>query len=106
MARPPTEDEVHAAFEVLERHFESLRAERTEPAFYTSHRLPPTCRTRDTFHEHVKRIPSARKDGRVWMVPVADYHAAMKHPAPTTAPAADDSPERLFARAGVRVGRG
>ena len=71
------------------------------PAFYTPTALPPGITSRRAFAARCRTIPAARREGRAWVVAVADWHAAR-----TPAPRPADDAESLLAAAGVRLRRG
>jgi hypothetical protein len=77
--------------------------------FYTTHELPPGVRRKERFHERAKRISTAQKIGRTWIVPRVDWHrslASPRRPSPTTIAPAPESVEAILAARGVRLGGG
>jgi len=109
----PSDDEVQAAFEVLRRKYRADRAARSQDdvSFYTTLSLPPDCNTREKFHARVRNIPTARKSGRTWIVPAADYLAALSRPTPPKptpkpAPKPVDTVESWLAQKGAKLRKG
>jgi hypothetical protein len=106
----PTDAEALTALRTLAAWLTPSSA--TKPAEYTSRGPLPTYGghpiSLDTFHRKVKSIPSARRDGRVWVVSVDAWDAACARAtaapkAKIAAPPPVDSVDAILAAGGTKL---
>lgn len=75
-------------------------------AFYTSRGPLPPGVSRRRFNEIARELPAARKDGRVWVVPVpawTQYRSVASRPLQAIRSPQPWTPERALEQAGLRL---
>lgn len=78
-----------------------LRALGVAPAVYTSLDLPPGVTSREHFAAACRKIPSARRSGKVWSVDAASWADRLRPRASASVPSRDD--EATARASGLRV---
>lgn len=63
--------------ELVASRLHGQAADDVEPV-YSSLSLPPDCKSRDVFRKLAPTIPGARKQGKVWIVPVESWTTARR----------------------------
>jgi hypothetical protein len=88
---------------IVDTRVEAKLAERGLIVEYTTRTLPPGV-SRRVFVETCRRLPAARRDGRVWVCPVSAWRAARAAGPPHKQPVpANDDTRALLAAAGLRA---
>ena len=74
---------------------------------YTSLALPPGIRSRRRFASECRRLRIGRREGKLWIVTAADWHAARRAPAPAPrASTTEDRADAALRASGLRLVRG